>query len=384
MKIKLRYYQALNKVIRKLNVIRRWTGTMTDPRYDEISKQTLNCIMAFFLATEAARRGVAIDWIRIVKTAIYRAFQKAYIFYDTPEHIYKEICEIGNIHYEEAMKKATHTIIVDETDEEFADYIEECYNTTEKQIFEAATKIATFYEHKENDNDPIIRENILKKMKDYEHIPGFTEIKENYEEVFKICSRLRNQNRWAGHGYRVSCAVSGHLFDTAVFGFLNSLEKGYSQEEAVKVFFICIFHDIPETFTRDIPSPVKNEIEGFREASEKYELQMMEKHFYPKLPDYMANAVKGVMMEEKENKIYKPVCKVADYYSAGSENYRQCPDESWNEAINSHREIIKNNFENEFGKNALLYYEFMKNRINNEFSEFNKKRDNKNSETDKE
>lgn len=373
MEIKLKHYQGVNKTIRKLNIIRRWTGTMTDPRYDEISKQTLNCILCFFLAKENERRGNVVKWDRIVKTAIYRAFQKAYIFYDTPEHIYKEICAIGNIPYEQEMEKATHKIIVKQTDEDFANLIEECLNTSEKEMYEAATKIATYFEFEENDviSKSKKKELILfKSLEKFEHIDGFLEIRDNYEEVFKICSRLRNQNRWAGHGYRVSCAVSGHLFDTAIFGFLNALEKKYNEEEASKIFFIGLFHDIAETFTRDIPSPVKNGIKGFREASEKYELQMMEKEFYPKLPDYMAKAVKGVMMEEEANANYKSICKVADYISAASEIYRQCPDESWNKAINKHDKTMKKKFKDEIGENALIFFSEMRDRINREFSDF--------------
>ena len=373
MEIKVKYYQGINKTIRKLNIIRRWTGTMTDPRYDEISKQTLNCILCFFLAKEYERHDNVVKWDRIVKTAIYRAFQKAYIFYDTPEHIYKEICELGNIPYEQEMKKATHNIIVKQTDEEFANFIEECCNTNEKDMYEAATKIATYFEFEENEAVSKVKQKgiaLLKSLEKYENIDGFTEILNNYEDVFQICSRLRNQNRWAGHGYRISCAVSGHLFDTAIFGYLNALEKGYDEEEAAKIFFIGIFHDIAETFTRDIPSPVKNGIEGFREATEKYELLMMEKEFYPKLPKYMADEVRKVMMEEEANANYKSICKVADYISAASEIYRQCPDESWNKAINRHDKTMKKKFKNEIGENALVFFTKMRERINKEFKDF--------------
>ena len=280
MKVKVKYYEGLNRMFRVINNIRRWTEIMTDPKYDEISKQTLNCILCFFLAKENERMGKPINWTRIVKAAIYRAFQKAYIFYDTPEHIYKEICEVGKIPYEKVMRDTTHTIIAEETDEEFADFLEDCCNTYEKELYEAATKIATYFEYKENETRRTEKGMYLyTSLAKYENIPGFKEILDNYEEVFQVCSKLRNQNRWSGLGYRVSCAVSGHLFDTAIFGYFNALEMGYSEKDAVNIFFIGIFHDVAETFTRDIPSPVKNGIKGFREATEKYELKKMKEEF---------------------------------------------------------------------------------------------------------
>ena len=74
--------EAINEVFKRLNNLRRWTEFITEGKYDEISKQSLNCIISFVLATEAENEGQVIVWERFPKIALYRAFQKAYVNYD--------------------------------------------------------------------------------------------------------------------------------------------------------------------------------------------------------------------------------------------------------------------------------------------------------------
>lgn len=74
---------AMNEVFKRLNNLRRWTEITTNAKYDEISKQALNCIICFLLAKEAESKGVNVRWENFPKIAIFRAFQKAYVNYDT-------------------------------------------------------------------------------------------------------------------------------------------------------------------------------------------------------------------------------------------------------------------------------------------------------------
>ena len=118
-------FEPMNVTLRRLNNIRRWTGYQTEGRYDEISKQALNCIICFILATEVEASGKIIKWERFPKIAMYRAFQKAYVNFDTPEPILKKICAIGNIQFEETFKKVTFDIILERTNSDIAVWISE-------------------------------------------------------------------------------------------------------------------------------------------------------------------------------------------------------------------------------------------------------------------
>lgn len=325
---------AINEVFKRLNNLRRWTELKTNAKYDEISKQALNCILCFLLAKEVEKRGISVRWEEFPKIAIFRAFQKAYINYDTPEHILREICDLGEIDFEGQFNKATLKTISEKTSEEFANWLKNSQGTYEEIIYKAATKVATLLELKEiraeiNGDYSLKYREIIESMKKYESIPGFNELSnEECEcfEAFKAVSRLRNQNRWAAYSYSVSCSVLGHLFDTAIFAYWMSIENHTSEQVATKCFFMGIFHDIPEAFTRDIPSPIKDEIEGFRKLTELYELECMEKKFYPKIEAISKNLskeVRDIMFEEETNSKYKTLMKGADYMSAVSEIVRQ-------------------------------------------------------------
>lgn len=346
--ITIKNLQQTNEVFKRLNNLRRWTDIITEGKYDEISKQSLNCAIAFILATEAEDEGKEIQWERFPKIALYRAFQKAYVNYDTPEHILKEICNLGGIKFDKAFGDVTAETITELTDEEFASWVKEGCGTYEERIYKAATKIATFLELRElqshmNGGYAIKYEEVVKTMGKYEDIPGFitlSDTESGYFKVFKAISKLRNQNRWAAYSYLVDCSVLGHLFDTAIFAYLMALERGELETVATKCFFMGIFHDVPEAFTRDIPSPIKDKIPGFRDLTEQYELQMMEKHVYPKVSEVAADALKGVMFEDAENAEFKKLMKGADYMSAVSEIWRQLKagtrDNSFFEALGRH------------------------------------------------
>ena len=90
--------------------------------------------------------------------------------------------------------------------------------------------------------------------------------------IFKILakiSKLRNQNRWAITCYSVKCSVLGHLFDTGVFAYFMSLELDPEDEKiATEMFLMGIYHDIAETWTTDVPSPIKDRVAGLRKGTE--------------------------------------------------------------------------------------------------------------------
>ncbi len=324
--------KALNEVFKRLNILRRWTSFVTEDKYNELAKQALNCIIAYILAAYCEKDGETICWERFPKIALYRAFQKAYVYFDTPENIIDEICQIGNIK-KSLFDGATKEIIVENTSEQFGDFICEGVGTYEMQIYKAATKIATLVELIENQQTRGFDEyqtkliEIQKALMKYKNIRCVSELSEVDGEIFKLflkISKLRNQNRWSVMPYAIECSVLGHLFDTGCLSYIIGLEENSGNETiATKMFFMGIFHDLAEVWTTDIPSPIKDRIPGFRNATEKYELEVIEKQLYRKVPDYIASKLKEVMFEEDENAGLKKLIKAADYLSADLECWRQ-------------------------------------------------------------
>ncbi len=331
--LKLENLQAINEVFKRLNILRRWTSLTTDGKYNELAKQALNCITAYMLASFVEAQGNIINWERFPKIALYRAFQKVYVYFDTPEHIIEEICVIGNIN-KDSFNVATKEIIQELTSEEFSDFLSEGIGTNEMEIYRAATKIATLVELEEN--SPLMKDigeyrnkfaEIQHSLEKFFHITEVLEFSDPSSELFKILlkiSKLRNQNRWAVQPYLINCSVLGHLFDTAVLAYFIGLEHfNWSEKTASKMFFMGIFHDLAEVWTSDVPSPIKDRIPGFRAATEKYEMQVLNKNLYRKVPEFLANKLRSVMFEEESNASFHSIMKSADYLSADSECWRQ-------------------------------------------------------------
>lgn len=326
--ITFKQVKATNDVFTRLNNLRRWTDFSTQQKYNELSKQSLNCIIAYMLASCAEHQGKNICYDHFPRIALGRAYAKAYVYFDTPEHKIDEICKLSGISKKKFDIVSTE-IIAEKTDSDFAEFLSSEIGEYETQIYKAATKIATYIELLEQQktiSDFSKFQEIERNLKSYMEIPGVSEFSDTESSISKLLqslSKLRNQTRWATFSHNVECSVLGHLFDTAVFAYLIALEESnFDEKYATKMFFMGIFHDVAEVWTKDIPSPIKNRIAGFRTATEKYELQKLEKHMYSKVPDYLQTALKSVMMEDEANWIYKKRLKAADYLSADSECYR--------------------------------------------------------------
>lgn len=320
--------KATNDVFTRLNNLRRWTEFTTQSKYNELAKQALNCIIAYMLANCAEHQGKSICYDNFPRIALGRAYAKVYVYFDTPEHKIDEICKLSGISKKKFDIEATK-IIAEKTDIEFAEFLSKGIGEYEVQIYKAATKIATYIELLEQQktvSDISKIQELEREIDKYMHIPGVSDFSDTDSPVFKVwknLSKLRNQTRWATCSYNVECSVLGHLFDTAMFAYLIALEESdFDEEYASKMFFMGIFHDIAETWTKDIPSPIKNRITGFRKATEQYELQNLEKYLYAKVPEYMQVTLKAVMLEDESNVDYKVKLKEADYLSADSECYR--------------------------------------------------------------
>lgn len=330
MKLTFEHVKAVNSMLERLGYLDRWTGLLNVHNIDEANKQALNCVTAYLLAKHVESKGKTIQWTRFPKIAIYRGFQKISMNFDIPEHTLQKICNLGNIDMD-VFDQETKTMIAEKTDDAFATFICEGIGTYENRLYKAATKIVTYAELFENERK--IEDEFMMKVQEitnslnaYFDIPGVKEFSNPESKLFKLIRKfmkLRYQDRWQTRIRNQGCPVLRHLFDTAVCAYFMHLELHPDDElTATKMFFMGIFHDVAEAWTKDIPSPVKDRIKGFRKATEEYEQQEVEENFYNVLPNYLVRAVKEVMMEDEQNAHHKRFLKGADYISADMECWR--------------------------------------------------------------
>jgi len=375
--------KVVNTMLYELTCLRRWSEvTVEAGKYTELGKQALNCFISFILGIEAQNMGQVVDFTKFPKIAIVRGFTKTYQC-DVPEQNLEEIITLGkklladmfqqlikdlDLQIEDfnklpelaaisdfiemyqcnfsgqnpeeifildnTSKESFAEMILQEiknsTSEEFYKFLQVDPDSIELRIYKAATKIGTLLELEDikngiNASNYSSKEiQLLDNLEEYADLPGFSKVISEYTKIFRDYSLLRNRIRWAKHPNIIKCSVLGHLFDTAVFAYLMSLEKNPLDEElATHYFFMGIFHDFPERWTGDIPSPIKELRKWLRHATELFENKVMEKNVYSILPSYQANAIRKVMLEDKNNEEYKKALKQADYFSAFVECWRE-------------------------------------------------------------
>lgn len=321
---------AVNTMLYELLCLRRWSEvTVSNGKFTEVAKQGLNSMIAYVWASEIAHSGIKIDFTQFPKIALFRSFTKT-IQCDVSESNLDTIFHLGNV-----SKSSFNEMIWDSVSEctspAFYKHLQVVPTCLEAQIYRAATKVATLLELKEirnliDEKDYLAKTALQKEViNQFADLPCFdTIMSDTYQEIFRSFSKLRNRIRWAKHPNIVQCSVLGHMFDVGCFAYMMSLEQNpYDEVLATQYFFMGIFHDFPECWTGDMPSPVKDSIPGLREATELFENKVMEENVYSHLIGYMSDAIRNVMLEDEDNVYYKVFLKKSDNFSAFVECWRE-------------------------------------------------------------
>ncbi len=320
---------SLNNTLFELNCLRRWSEVVEKRKFAELPKQALNSMVSYVWAIEAVHEGYDIDFTLFPKIAISRSFTKS-IQCDIPEHNLAEIFRLGKVSkvtFDEMILEELSKVV----SESLFEHLKFDSNSLESKIFRAATKLSTLLELEEIRNSIPSKEYHKKKkhlqtdLSSFSTLPGYTKILlEPYLDIFRDYSQLRNRIRWAKHPNIIKSSVLGHCFDVAVFAYLMSLETNpQDMELASRFFFMGIFHDFPERWTGDMPSPIKDAIQGLREATELFENQVMEENVYSHLPGYQVEAIRQVMLEDEMNTDLKSFLKISDNFAAFIECWRE-------------------------------------------------------------
>lgn len=325
--VSVQVVREMGNVLTQLQNIFRWSSFIADDRYTELGKQTLNAIISYFMALEADNEGFDVDMSLFPKIIINRMYEKLFLC-DIREDYLAKIFELGNIE-RKVYKDAVQEQIRKGLGKDFAEFIQYDKDCLEARIFQGATKVATLLELGEleclirNKEVSTASDEIKETLKGYSDLPGFDKIINedsneisNEFELFQKVSDLRNRIRWQKRICAMRCSVLGHCFETGIISYLMALYE-YGEGEIVgEMFFAGIFHDVAEALTGDIAKPIKDSIQGLRRASELFELKKIKENFYDKLPEYLVDGLKAVMLEEPQFKVFKTIIKKADYMSA--------------------------------------------------------------------
>ena len=129
-----------------------------------------------------------------------------------------------------------------------------------------------------------------------------------FQLLLKI-EQLRFQTRWNQTPRVPKTSVLGHSFFVAVLTLLLCREAGVAMGAGRLYcdFFCALFHDLPESVTRDIISPVKRATRGMPAIVKEIEDKIVAKELLPYMEDFYKNEILYFTQNEFENR-----CLVSD------------------------------------------------------------------------
>lgn len=128
---------------------------------------------------------------------------------------------------------------------------------------------------------------VEEELEDYYELIGVRKIAMNQKlaRLVDLSGRLRFQKRWAQTPRIPETAVLGHMLVVAILSYFYSLKVKACKKRIENNFFCALFHDLPESLTRDIISPVKYGIKGLNEIISDYEMRLIDEKILPFVPE---------------------------------------------------------------------------------------------------
>lgn len=157
---------------------------------------------------------------------------------------------------------------------------------------------------------------VEEELEDYYELIGVRKIAMNKKlaRVVDLSGRLRFQKRWAQTPRIPETSVLGHMLIVAILGYFYSLNVKACKKRIEYNFFCALFHDLPESLTRDIISPVKYGVEGLNEIINEYEMRLIDDKILPFIPEHIKDEFSYILgirkdgdkfiKNEFENRIY--------------------------------------------------------------------------------
>lgn len=278
--------------------ILRWTDFMRPTEFVQMEKSASQAILSYIIGKEYEERtGNSLNWRFIVESNIYSLLCKIATS-DIKSTINGKIkkdhlaeltnyiigfyfeengtCKYGNLIDKKKLEKY---IIGDDKEKieseicyvahKFASYREFCHLKIFNPLSPDKTRV-------ENEISPAQLKTQISDGCVRDILENLSDDSDNLCLFYSYFEKLKPQVRWSQTCRLPQTTVLGHSMYVAVLTYFVIMELGV-QNDADKVlvdsFFAALFHDLPESLTRDIISPVKRNIEKLEVKLAEYEYE---------------------------------------------------------------------------------------------------------------
>ena len=291
-------------------LIERWNDQLRCVEFSELDKQSHKMTIAWLLAKmEEKENKTKIDYLKLIEYFIsefvYRAIVtdlKPQVFHYLQKHKKEEFDEFVK---KELLKKETTFIST------FENYLKSNEDEIERKILTASHFLVSRWEYNiiyKFNPDGYEAKNIKNKLdlevEDYLELVGVRrlEMGKKTQNFVDLVGNMRFQKRWAKTPRLPKTSVLGHQVFVAVATYFLSKKAELSDLRIINNFFNALFHDLAESLTRDIISPVKYGVKGLDELLSGYEKKVIDENLLPLLPKYLRNEMKWYLYDEFSNR----------------------------------------------------------------------------------
>ncbi len=283
---------ALISLIFKAASISRWNDYPKMVELSELDKQSHKFIIAYFLA----KLEPDTDMRAVIEGAIFE-FLSRVVVTDIRPDVFHQIIKTKANEVNSWVLSQLEPLIKELDNGRFLERFKAWQSgdgdNKERLILKAAGYLATKWEFSivyQNSRFLAgideLKAKVDEELEDYYELNGVRKIALNQKlaRIVDLSGRLRFQRRWAQTQRLPQTSVLGHMLVVAIFAYFYLIKVGAGDKRLEYSFYCALFHDLPETLTRDIISPVKHGISGLNELISEYEMRLIDEQILPLVP----------------------------------------------------------------------------------------------------
>ena len=303
--------------------IQRWNDLIRPFELVEMDKAGEKMVLAYIIGKFEENKGNRIDWYWMIYASLFDLLRKIAlcdIKAPVQQMLKKEFPE-EYLRLNEWVLSQYSNLMDEKLFSEFSDYVyaKSVARTIPDglkrtvRVYEAAHKFATIRELEmisavnEKERLADIKTELEEQIQPYLEFEGLQKLM-THQKAFRFLlkiEQLRFQTRWNQTPRIPATSVLGHCFYVAIMTLLLGREsnKNMCRQRVINNFFSALFHDLPESVTRDIISPVKQATDDLPNIVKKIENEIVNKELVPLMEDFIVKEVTYFTSDEFSNRI---------------------------------------------------------------------------------
>lgn len=303
--------------------IQRWNDLIRPFELVEMDKAGEKMVLAYIIGKFEENKGNRIDWYWMIYASLFDLLRKIAlcdIKAPVQQMLKKEFPE-EYLRLNEWVLSQYSNLMDEKLFSEFSDYVyaKSVARTIPDglkrtvRVYEAAHKFATIRELEmisavnEKERLADIKTELEEQIQPYLEFEGLQKLM-THQKAFRFLlkiEQLRFQTRWNQTPRIPATSVLGHCFYVAIMTLLLGRESNQKmcRQRVINNFFSALFHDLPESVTRDIISPVKQATDDLPNIVKKIENEIVNKELVPLMEDFIVKEVTYFTSDEFSNRI---------------------------------------------------------------------------------